>query len=79
MRKHLPEARAPLATRNGQLVIAREYGYPGWKDLTAEVKKRVGSGLEWAAAEARRVIHDNDVDALKKLLERSGLGALREP
>ena len=68
VREHLPEAQAPLTTRNAQLVIAREYGYPGWKDLTEEVKKRVGSGLEWAAAEARRIIHDNDVDALKKLL-----------
>ena len=27
-----------------------------------------GSGLEWAAAQARRVIHDNDVERLKHLL-----------
>ena len=29
---------------------------------------RVGKGLEWAAAQARRAIHDNDVERLKQLL-----------
>ena len=57
-----------LTQRNAQLVIAREYGYAGWQDLTAEVSKRLGNGLEWAAAQARRVIHDNDVERLKQLL-----------
>jgi hypothetical protein len=57
-----------LTQRHAQLVIAREYGYLGWQDLTAEVSKRVGSGLEWAAAQARRVIHDTDVERLKQLL-----------
>jgi Ankyrin repeats (many copies) len=67
-RVHLPHADLPLTQRNAQLVIAREYGYPGWQDLTAEVSKRLGKGLEWAAAEARRIIHDNDVERLKRLL-----------
>jgi hypothetical protein len=49
-------------------VVAREYGFAGWQDLTAEVSKRLGNGLEWAAAQARRVIHDNDVERLKQLL-----------
>jgi hypothetical protein len=49
-------------------VLAREYGFAGWQDLTAEVSKRLGNGLEWAAAQARRVIHDNDVERLKQLL-----------
>jgi hypothetical protein len=57
-----------LTQRNAQLVIAREYGYAGWQDLTAEVSKRLGHGLEWAAARARRVIHNNDVEGLKQLL-----------
>jgi hypothetical protein len=57
-----------LTQRNAQLVIAREYGYAGWPDLTAEVSKRLGNSLEWAAAQARRVIHDNDVERLKQLL-----------
>src|SRR6266478_3759483 len=67
-RAHLPNVDLPLTQRNAQLVIAREYGYAGWQNLTAEVSKRVGSGLEWAAAQARRVIHDNDVERLKQLL-----------
>ena len=57
-----------LSLREAQLAIAREYGYPGWQDLTAEVAKRLGRGLEWAAAQARRVIHDNDIERLEALL-----------
>ena len=67
-RAQLPNVDLPLTQRNAQLVIAREYGYAGWQDLTAEVSKRLGNGLEWAAAQARRVIHDNDVERLKQLL-----------
>jgi hypothetical protein len=67
-RAHLPDVKFPLTQRNAQLVIAREYGFAGWQDLTAEVSKRVGRGLEWAAAQARRIIHDNDVERLKQLL-----------
>jgi hypothetical protein len=33
-----------------------------------EAGKRLGNGLEWAAAQARRVIHDNDVERLRQLL-----------
>jgi hypothetical protein len=64
----VPHVDLPLTQRNAQLVIAREYGFAGWQDLTAEVSKRLGNGLEWAAAQARRVIHDNDVERLKQLL-----------
>jgi ankyrin repeat protein len=67
-RAHVPNADPPLTQRNAQLVIAREYGYAGWQDLTAEVSKRLGKGLEWAVAQARRLIHDNDVERLKPLL-----------
>src|SRR6266853_4584074 len=57
-----------LSLRDAQLVLAREYGCAGWQDLTAEVRKRLGSGLEWAVAAADRMIHDTDVDRLKQLL-----------
>ncbi len=67
-RVQVPSVDLPLTQRNAQLVIAREYGYAGWQDLTAEVSKRLGNSLEWAAAQARRVIHDNDVERLKQLL-----------
>ena len=67
-RMQLPHVDLPLTQRTAQLVIAREYGYSGWQDLTAEVSKRLGKGLEWAATQARRVIHDNDLEGLKQLL-----------
>jgi len=57
-----------VSLRDAQLILAREYGYAGWQELTAEVRKRLGKGLEWAAAQAQRVIHDNDVERLKELL-----------
>ena len=67
-RAHLPSVEPPLTQRNAQLVIAREYGYDGWQDLTAEVSKRLGDGLEWAATRAQAAIHDNDVERLEQLL-----------
>src|SRR6058998_2864249 len=57
-----------ISLRDAQLALAREYGYAGWQDLTTEVSKRLGKGLEWAVAQARRIIHDNDVERLKQLL-----------
>src|SRR4029453_9521746 len=56
-RTHLPNAEPPLTQRDAQLVLAREYGYAGWQDLTAEVHKRLGNDLEWAASQAKRIIH----------------------
>src|SRR3990170_4174054 len=67
-RAHLQNVTLPLTQRNAQLVIAREYGYTGWQELTAEVSTRLGHGLEWAVRQARRIIHDNDVERLKPLL-----------
>jgi hypothetical protein len=67
-RTQLPKAELPLSQRDAQLVLAREYGFPGWKDLMKEVKQRLGRGLEWAVSEARRIIHDNDVEGLRQLL-----------
>jgi Ankyrin repeats (3 copies) len=67
-RAQLPQAELPLSQRDAQLVLAREYGFSGWQDLIKEVKQRLGKGLEWAANQARRRIHDNDVDGLRQLL-----------
>jgi Ankyrin repeat len=67
-RAQLPQAELPLSQRDAQLVLAREYGFPGWKDLVKEVKQRLGRGLEWGVSEARRIIHDNDVEGLRRLL-----------
>jgi hypothetical protein len=67
-RNQLPKLELPLSQRDAQLVLAREYGFPGWRELTAEALARVGKGLDWAAAEAHHVIHDNNVERLKQLL-----------
>jgi hypothetical protein len=67
-RAQLPDNDVPLTLRTAQLVIAREYGYAGWRELTAEVSRRLGSGLESAVNQARRIIHDNDVERLRTLL-----------
>ena len=67
-RAQLPQAKLPLSQRDAQLVLAREYGFPGWQDLLKEVKQRIGKGLEWAVNQARRRIHDNDVEGLRQLL-----------
>jgi hypothetical protein len=64
----LPKAELPLSQRDAQLVLAREYGFPGWQDLVKEVEQRLGRGLEWAVSEARRIIHDKYVEGLRQLL-----------
>jgi hypothetical protein len=63
-----PNVPLPLSQRDAQLVVAREYGFAGWHDLRAEVLKRLGRGLEWAAAEAERAVHDNDIARLRQIV-----------
>jgi hypothetical protein len=67
-RAQLPKADLPLSQRDAQLVLAREYGFRGWQDLVKEVEQRLGQGLEWAVSQARRRIHDNDIEGLQQLL-----------
>ena len=64
----LPAPILPLSLRDAQLVLAREYGFAGWQDLRAAVLRLEGKGLEWAAAEAERAIHDNSVERLTQLV-----------
>ena len=66
-RAQLPQAELPLSQRDAQLVVAREYGFPGWQDL-GRSKQRLGNSLEWAVSQARRIIHDNDIEGLRQLL-----------
>ena len=54
--------------RDGQLALAREYGYVGWQDLVAEASRRLESGMDRAVTQARRDIHDNHVEELKQLV-----------
>ncbi len=68
VRALLPDATPPLTQRAAQLVLAREYGFAGCKELRAEVLKRTGHGLAWAAREAERAIHEDDLGRLEQLL-----------
>ena len=67
-RTQLPAVAPPLSQRDAQLVLAREYGFAGWAELAAEVQRRLGHSLEWAASEAHRIIHNNDAERLKQIL-----------
>jgi len=67
-RAQLPQAKLPLSLRSAQLVLAREYGFAGWRDLVKEVEQRRGNGLEWAVSQANRHIHENDIEGLRQLL-----------
>src|SRR5580693_7972578 len=67
-RAQLPQAELPLSQRDAQLLLAREYGFPGWQDLAKGVNQRLGKGLDWAVSLAHRRIHDNDVEGLRQLL-----------
>ena len=64
----LPRAKLPLSNRDAQLIVAREYGFVGWPELTAEVQKRLGNAIEWAASQAEVAIHNADHDRLRALL-----------
>src|SRR5579863_3850562 len=64
----LPTPAVPLPLRDAQLVLAREYGFAGWQDLRAAALRLEGKGLEWAAAEAERAIHDDQVERLTQLV-----------
>src|SRR5882724_10105942 len=64
----LPAPILLLSLRDAQLVLAREYGFAGWQDLRAAILRLEGKGLEWAATEAERAIHDNQVERLRQLV-----------
>src|SRR2546428_11321604 len=61
-RADLPNVDLPLTQRNAQLVIAREYGYAGWEDLTAGGSKRVRQGLAGGGKQARRIPYDKQLE-----------------
>lgn len=64
----VPRAVIPLSNRDAQLVVAREYGFSGWPDLTAEVVKRLGGAIDWAGSQAKVAIHNQDHERLRSLL-----------
>jgi hypothetical protein len=64
----LTDLNPPVSFRDAQLVLVREYGFDGWADLQHEVLVRSGQGLEWAAVQAERAIHEDDIHGLQALL-----------
>ncbi|MGA2593559.1 MAG: ankyrin repeat domain-containing protein [Bryobacteraceae bacterium] len=54
--------------RDVQHALAREYGFEGWQDLRAAALRLEDKSPEWAAAEAERAIHDNEVERLAQLI-----------
>ena len=38
-------ARAPFALHDAQSVVAREYGFPSWRELRAEIERRGSQGV----------------------------------
>jgi hypothetical protein len=64
----LPGQPIPVSNRDAQLVVAREYGFAGWRDLADEVRRRVDGALDRAARQAKSAIHDRDHDRLRALL-----------
>jgi Ankyrin repeats (3 copies) len=64
----LPRRALPLLNRDAQLVIAREYGFAGWPDLTAEVETRLRRPIDGAALQARTAIQNEDHERLRALL-----------
>jgi hypothetical protein len=54
VRAVLPEAKAEIPLRDAQLVIAREHGFDGWRDLAAAVVTQQSGGRDlnrWFAVE----------------------------
>src|SRR4029078_4051524 len=47
---------------------AGESKFAGWRAVIAEVQKRLGNAIEWAASQAKIAIHDQDHDRLRALL-----------
>lgn len=66
----LPHATFPLSNRDAQLVVAREYGFAGWSQLSAEVHRRLGDDLRDAVSRAREAIQNEEHDELRALLKK---------
>ena len=79
VREHIPGRVKPIALRDAQFVIAREFGYDGWTALKSAILGKSGE-LEWAVEAAARAIHANDTARLGSLVaEHPDLLTRRNP
>lgn len=67
-RAHMEHLKTPFPLRDAQFVVAREYGFVSWPELLKETKQRLDRELQWAVPEARRMIHENRPEDLRRLL-----------
>jgi hypothetical protein len=61
IRAVLPDADVDLPLRDAQFVIAREYGHPGWRELTAAAVAQQSGGKDlhrWFAVELNNALWD---------------------
>src|SRR5262249_35305114 len=64
----LPRRALPLSKRDAQLGSARAYGFAGWPDLTAQVRKTFGPALGGAGSQAKVAASKQDHERLRTLL-----------
>jgi hypothetical protein len=76
VRHHVPRLRAfsggTLALRDARLVVAREYGFPSWRDLLYYAQRAIDEyehRPSGALAEAFALIRSGDVDGLRRVLD----------
>jgi hypothetical protein len=73
----LPDATADIALRDAQLVVAREHGFAGWRELTAAVVAQQSNGRDldrWFAVE----LNNNTWDLIDNGLSEHSPRAERE-
>jgi hypothetical protein len=75
VRHHVPRLRTfsggTLALRDARLVVAREYGFPSWRDLLSYAQRAIDEyehRPSGALAEAFALIRAGDVDGLRHML-----------
>jgi hypothetical protein len=74
VRAILPEAGAEMTLRDAQLVIAREHGFDGWRDLAAAVVAQQSSGRDldrWFGVELNNSTWDLIDNGLSELSPRA--------
>jgi ankyrin repeat protein len=68
MRAELPD-KAELSLTDAQYVLAREYGFASWRELTDQIEQRTVAQLP-PIDRFKRAVHDGDANALRAVLER---------
>jgi ankyrin repeat protein len=68
MRAELPD-KSELSLTDAQYVLAREYGFPSWRELREHIDQRAVAQLP-PLERFKRAVHDGDATSLRAVLER---------